>query len=86
MAAVLSLLSRPLLPRRKRRHKKSELAALPSQPDYVTDFYETKQYEYIDGEKPETVKADIIENLLARFQNIDYGNYEFSDLGILDFT
>jgi hypothetical protein len=66
--------------------------------DYEIDFYGEKNYEYIDTEESEDLKkifevnrklgekysADL-EKMELEFEPIDYQNYEFAEVGLLDF-
>ena len=54
--------------------------------DYFVDFYEDKNYEYIDQEDSESMNFDDFGNdLKFNFNNINYDNYEYEDVGVLNF-
>ena len=54
--------------------------------DYFVDFYEDKNYEYIDQEDSESMNFDYFGNELKfDFNNLDYDNYEYEDVGVLNF-
>lgn len=59
-----------------------------SSPEHVIDFYEDKNYEYIDQDDSASMNMndiDNINNLKFKFENIDYDNYEYEEVGVLDF-
>ena len=58
--------------------------------DYTIDFYEDKDYEYIDQEDSESMNFDELDkediyNMKFDFKNIDYDSYEYEEVGILNF-
>ena len=58
--------------------------------DYTIDFYEDKDYEYIDQEDSESMNFDELDkkdiyNMEFDFKNIDYDSYEYEEVGILNF-
>ena len=54
--------------------------------DYVVDFYEDKNYEYIDQDDSASIKDEIdLNNIKFQFENIDYDNYEYDEVGVLNF-
>jgi len=58
-------------------------------PDYFVDFYEDKNYEYIDQDDSESMSFDELDANLFKmkfdFNNIDYDNYEYEEVGVLNF-
>ena len=72
---------------------------VPAIDDYdEIDFYEDKNYEYIDQEDMPTIKlnfetnrkiseenSDKIKDVKFDFKSIDYDNYEYEEIGILNF-
>jgi len=82
-------------------HNDIQPAALdvPAIEDYEDiDFYEDKNYEYIDQEDMETIKLNFetnrkiseensekVKNVKFNFKPIDYDNYEYEEVGILNF-
>ena len=69
------------------------------QDDYYVDFYEEKNYVYFDDEgiddlqkfyetykrRSEDSLEAVQDNPYFRFKQLDYDNYDYSDIGILDF-
>lgn len=58
--------------------------------DYTIDFYEDKDYEYIDQEDSESINFDELDkediyNMKFDFKNIDYDSYEYEEVGVLNF-
>ena len=58
--------------------------------DYTIDFYEDKDYEYIDQEDSESMNFDELDkkdiySMKFDFKNIDYDSYEYEEVGILNF-
>ena len=66
--------------------------------DEDIDFYEDKNYEYIDQEDMETIKLNFetnrkiseennekVKDVKFNFKPVDYDNYEYEDVGILNF-
>ena len=58
--------------------------------DYIVDFYEDKNYEYIDQEDSESMTFDQLDEndiykMKFNFKNIDYDNYEYEEVGVLNF-
>ena len=58
--------------------------------DYTIDFYEDKDYEYIDQEDSESMNFNELDesdiyNMKFNFKNIDYDSYEYEEVGILNF-
>jgi len=57
--------------------------------DYIVDFYEDKNYEYIDQEDSESMSFNELDANLFKmkfdFDNIDYDNYEYEEVGVLNF-
>jgi len=80
-------------------HKPLEFADVPAIDDYDDiDFYEDKNYEYIDQEDMEAIKlnfetnrkiseenSDKVKNIKFNFKPIDYDNYEYEEVGLLNF-
>ena len=59
------------------------------------DFYDDKNYEYIDDEDVEKIQLNLESNrkisedgeeVEFNFEKIDYDNYEFEDVGLLNFN
>ena len=57
------------------------------------DFYDEKNYEYIDGEEVDKIQLNMESNrkisdeeFKFNFKPLDYDSYEFDDVGILNFN
>ena len=59
------------------------------------DFYDDKNYEYIDDEDVEKIQLNLQsdrkisengEEVEFKFKKVDYDNYEFDDVGLLNFN
>jgi hypothetical protein len=66
--------------------------------DYEIDFYGEKNYEYIDTDESEDLKkifevnrklsesySNDLEKIELEFEPVDYQNYDFAEVGVLDF-
>jgi hypothetical protein len=66
--------------------------------DYEIDFYGEKNYEYIDTDESEDLKkifevnrklsesySNDLEKIELEFEPVDYQNYDFTEVGVLDF-
>ena len=84
--------SRPLF----RPHTKPLGNTSEKVPEYFVDFYEDKDYEYLDDDELKEFNDNyrkISENYLQAvrnnedfdFKELDYGDYEFTEEGLLDF-
>ena len=82
-------------PSRKRRRKRKRKKVNQPEPDFdYPDFYEDKNYVYIDDTEVEKIKEHSQNNRKWEkmtetdfdFKNIDYDDYEFSEIGLLNFA